>query len=336
MISKMTSNNNRTRDSLVNQYGILSAIGNTPLIKLNNLFPGISFNVYAKLELLNPGGSLKDRPALNMINCAMDRGLINKDTTIVESSSGNIGIGIAQVCRALNLRFICVVDPNITKQNFRMLKAYGAELEMIDKETGSENYLNARIERVKEIISREKNSFWCNQYANLDNADAHYFTMQEIAVVLDNRIDYIFCAASTCGTLRGCYKYIKENGGSTKLIAVDAIGSVIFGGQPQKRLIPGHGAGRVPELYMKGIETEFIQVSDLDSIKGCHNLLNRESILSGGSSGAIVSALERKIHDIPSSFNCVLILCDRGERYLDTIYSSEWLIENFGSDNFID
>ncbi len=324
------TNKNNLRKTLTNNEGILSTIGSTPLVKLNKAFIDNHFQVFGKMELFNPGGSIKDRPAFNMIKSAWEQGYIQQDTTIIESSSGNLGIGIAQVCMKLGLNFICVVDALTNEQNIKMLKAYGADVLMVkepDPVTGE--FLPARIKLVKSLLETIPRSFWCNQYANLNNARAHYQTMDEIVKQLNQDIDYLFCATSSCGTLRGCYEYIKSNNLKTKIIAVDAEGSVIFGKKGKKRLIPGHGSGRVPELFQSGMESMFIHVSDLDCVKGCYSLLRREAILAGGSSGGIISAIEKIKEEINRDSVCVAIICDRGERYLDTIYSETWVKNHF-------
>lgn len=313
-------------------HGILETIGNTPLIQLKRVIKDAHFHVFAKLEMLNPGGSIKDRAAFNMIKNALKIGDISSNTTIIESSSGNLGIGLAQVCAFLGLRFICVVDTKTTQQNINILRAYGANVDLVttpDPTTGE--FLPARINRVKSLLGSIPNSFWCNQYANLNNARAHYQTMHEIVTQLHGEPDYLFCATSSCGTLRGCSEYIKNNNLKTKIIAVDAKGSVIFGDKPSKRLIPGHGAGQVPELFESGLEDEYVHISDLDCIVGCRHLLRQEAILAGGSSGGIITAIEKKAQNIPKDATCVAILCDRGERYLDTIYSDSWVEEHFGN-----
>jgi 2,3-diaminopropionate biosynthesis protein SbnA len=313
-------------------YGILETIGNTHLVQLKRIIKDAHFQIFAKLEMFNPGGSIKDRAAFNIIKSALQTGDITSKTTIIESSSGNLGIGLAQVCAFLDLRFICVVDTKTTQQNINILKVYGAEVNLVtnpDPITGE--FLPARINRVKSLLGSIPNSFWCNQYANLNNSRAHYQTMHEIVTQLNGQIDYLFCATSSCGTLRGCSEYIKNNNLKTKIIAVDAKGSVIFGDKPSKRLIPGHGAGQVPELFQSGLEDEYLHISDLDCIVGCRRLLRQEAILAGGSSGGIITAIEKKAQDIPKGATCVAILCDRGERYLDTIYLDSWVEEHFGN-----
>ena len=311
---------------------ILSTIGHTPLVRLTRVFPGCQFRLFAKLEGFNPGGSAKDRPALHMLREAMRTGEVKPWTVVIESSSGNLAIGLAQACRYLGLRFICVVDPKTTEQNIGILKAYGAEIDMVSKPhpvTGE--FLQARIDRIHTLLETLEDSFWTNQYANLSNAWAHYrTTMDEIATDLQDRIDYLFVATSTCGTLRGCAEYVRNHHLDTRIFAVDARGSVIFGAQPAKRLLPGHGASRRPELYRDGLADSCLWVTDRDCVVGCRRLVHSEAILAGGSSGGVLMAIAQVKDRIPRDATCVAIFHDRGERYLDTVYSDEWVEEHFG------
>lgn len=310
---------------------ILSIVGRTPLVRIARAIPDCPFQVYAKVEGLNPGGSIKDRPAMDMIVKGIQSGLIRSETTVVESSSGNMGIGLAQACRYFGIRLICVVDPKATRQNIRLMEAYGAEVDLVSEPDPETNeFLPARINRVRYLLSTLRDSFWPNQYANPDNAISHYRTMDEIVTALDGQVDYIFCATSTCGTLRGCADYVRERSLAIKIVAVDAIGSIIHGGVRSKRLIPGHGAAVVPELYASNLASHCIHVSDVDCIVGCRRLARREALLAGGSSGAILMALDHAKHMIPRNSRCVLIFADRGERYLDTIFSDSWVKEHFG------
>jgi len=323
---------NEACENAIMNESILSTIGHTPLVRLTRVFPDCRFRLFAKLEGFNPGGSAKDRPALHILQEAMRTGAVKTGTVVIESSSGNLGIGLAQACRYLGLRFICVVDAKTTAQNIHILRAYGAEIDLVakpDPVTGE--FLQARIDRVQTLLETIENSFWTNQYANLSNAQAHYrTTMDEIATELDGRIDCLFVATSTCGTLRGCAEYVRDHHLDTKIFAVDAHGSVIFGGRPAKRLIPGHGAARRPELFRTELADECVRVTDLDCVVGCRRLVQSEAILAGGSSGGVLMAVEQVKERIPRSATCVLIFHDRGERYLDTIYSDEWVEEHFG------
>jgi cysteine synthase A len=313
------------------QRGVLSAIGMTPLVPLTRVFDDLPFRLYAKLEALNPGGSTKDRPAATIIEHGLETGAIRSGTVVIESSSGNMGIGLAQACAYHGLRFICVVDPKVTTQNIRLLQAYGAEIDhVVEPDPGTGDFLQARIERVQTLLRLTPNSFWPNQYANVFNPRAHYQTMREIVQTLDGKVDYLFCAASTCGTLRGCAEYVRAEGLQTKIFAVDAVGSVIFGGPNLKRLIPGHGAAIRPELYQPGLSHRCVRVTDLDCIAGCRRLIRKEAILAGGSSGAVLMAIDQVKDSIAPDTTCVAIFPDRGERYLDTIYSDAWVVEHFG------
>ena len=311
--------------------GILSTIGDSPLVRLRSIFSDAQFSLYAKLESTNPGGSIKDRAAYTIISKAIEQGQLRPGATVIESSSGNMGIGLAQVCTYLGFRFICVVDPKTTNQNLNLLKAYGAEVDLVsvpDPRTGE--FLQARLDRVQRLLRLIPNSYWPNQYANVNNAVAHHQTMHEIATELGGNLDYLFVAASTCGTVRGCSEYIRANRLKTRLIAVDAVGSVIFGGKAAKRLIPGHGAVKRSELYQPNLVDRCVHVSDLDCVVGCRRLVRCEAIIAGGSSGGVIAAVERVKHIMPKDARCVVILADRGERYLDTIYSDNWVKEHFG------
>lgn len=312
--------------------GILSTIGNTPLVELTRALGDCRFRLFAKLEGFNPGGSIKDRPALRILQAGLETGQIRPDTVIIESSSGNLGIGLAQACLYLGLRFICVIDPKTTVQNRRLLEAYGAELDMVtepDPVTGE--FLQCRLDRVRHLLNSLGNGFWPNQYANLLNPEAHHRTMEEIVQALHGNLDYLFCSTSTCGTLRGCAEYARNNSLSgLKLFAVDAVGSVIFGGASTKRLIPGHGSSVRPALYQTGLADECIHITDEECIVGCRTLLTREALLVGGSSGATLMAAKRMKDQIPDGATVALIFPDRGERYLDTIFSDQWVFERFG------
>ena len=312
--------------------GILATIGRTPLVHLRRMVPGARFKLFAKLEALNPGGSVKDRPALAILTDALRSGEIGPETLIIESSSGNMGIGLAQACRYYGLRFLCVVDPKTAPTNLRMLRAYGADIDLVaepDPETGE--FLQARLNRVRELVAKTGDAFWPNQYAHLKNPGSHYgTTMHEVATALGGRLDYLFVATSTCGTVRGCGEYVRDHGLSTRVVAVDAVGSLIFSDVRAKRLVPGLGAGIRPPLCDLSVIDECVHVDDLDCILGCRRLVAREAILAGGSSGGVLSAIEKLKDRIPDDAVVVAILPDRGERYLDTLFSDDWVREHYG------
>lgn len=314
------------------EEGVLEAIGKTPLVRLHRLLGSETVRCYAKLEALNPGGSAKDRPALAMIQRAMADGLVKPSTVIIESSSGNMGIGLAQVCGYYGLRFICVVDIKTTQQNLNILRLYGAEIEMVtepDPETNE--LLQARLKRVEQLQQEYPDSFWPNQYANRENSASHLrTTMREICETLGGGPDYLLCATSTCGTIRGCTEYVQEHGLSTEVIAVDALGSRIFDSPPAPRHVPGLGAGLRPPLCPFEDIRRCIHVSVADCVLGCRLLLTREAIFAGGSSGGVAVAALRLRAEMPAGASCVMILPDRGERYVDTMFDDGWVREHVG------
>jgi 2,3-diaminopropionate biosynthesis protein SbnA len=323
--------------------GILSTIGGTPLVELSRIMPGCGFRIHAKLERFNPGGSIKDRTALSMLQDKISSGELQPGrSTVVESSSGNLAVGLAQICRYFGLRFICVVDAKTTEQNREILHAYGTEVEVVtegDPETGE--YLPVRLRRVRELVAELPGAYWPNQYANPLNPRAHHRTMSEIIAALGGQPDYLLCATSTFGTLRGCADYVRANGLDVRVVGVDAAGSAIFAGPPHdapdggplvRRLIPGHGASVRSALVDPFLADRAVHVTDLDCVVACRRLVIREAILAGGSSGATMAALDRLAADgaIPPGSTCVLIFPDGGDRYLRTIYSDEWVTSHFG------
>lgn len=328
--------------------GILSTIGGTPLVELSRIMPDCGFRIYAKLERFNPGGSIKDRTALSMLQDKIRSGELQPGrSTVVESSSGNLAVGLAQICRYFGLRFICVVDAKTTEHNLQILHAYGTEVEVVtegDPETGE--YLPVRLRRVRELVADLPGAYWPNQYANPLNPRAHHRTMSEIIASLGGQPDYLLCTTSTFGTLRGCADYVRTHGLDVRVVGVDAAGSAIFTGPPHesaasgaanhgpplRRLIPGHGASVRSALVDTSLADRAVHVTDLDCVVACRRLVIREAILAGGSSGATMAALERLAADgaIPPGSSCVLIFPDGGDRYLRTIYSDEWVTSHFG------
>lgn len=313
--------------------GILSAIGNTPLVALERFFgAGTSASVYAKLEMLNPMGSSKDRAAASMLVAAIRDGrVIPGKTTVIESTSGNTGVALASVCRFFQLPFICVVDARMTPQHGAVIRAFGGTIEVVtvpDPATGE--LLPARLRRVQELLDSTRPSFWPNQYGNTNNSAAHEITCAEIVSSLGRPPDYIFCATGTCGTIRGCADYVRTIAASTRVVAVDAVGSRIFGDKPQRRIIPGLGSAIRPPLIEGVAVDRILHVSEMDAVLGSRKLLESEAILAGGSSGAVMAALSRCEDILRSSATVAVILADAGERYLDTIFDDRWVAEQIG------
>ncbi|HYP99340.1 MAG TPA: 2,3-diaminopropionate biosynthesis protein SbnA [Polyangiaceae bacterium] len=309
---------------------VLDAVGGTALVSLSRMFDRRRLRVHAKLEMLNPAGSMKDRSALNMLQHALASGRIRVGSVIVESSSGNMGIGLGQACAVLGLRLICVVDTKVAKQNLAIMRAYGAEIEIVSSPPPGMSLLEARIQRVQDLLQAHPGSYWPNQYANLHNPGAHHRTMMEIHEQVGS-VDYIFGAVSTCGTLRGVTEYSRDAGLQTMSVAVDSAGSTIFDdSRSATRRFPGHGAARRPELFYDGVADRVCYISDLECVVGCRRLVREEGIFAGASSGGVISAALRMLGSVPVGASCVLILADRGDRYLDTIYDDAWVHDQFG------
>ncbi|MBZ9650917.1 2,3-diaminopropionate biosynthesis protein SbnA [Psychroflexus montanilacus] len=308
---------------------ILSSIGHTPLIRLARFSSQMECHVYGKMESFNPGGSIKDRTALNMLSKAMESGEVEPGDTIIESSSGNMALGLAQACKFYNINLIIVHDPKLNNHSKKILLTYGVKLVKVDQPKTKGGYLESRIQKVNELLDKFPHSYCLNQYQNAANPQTHLQTMKEITEALNQHVDYIFISTSTCGTLMGCALYIYKNNLKTKIIAVDALGSITFGKKESKRLIPGHGSGKPSNFLDLAYIHDVVHVSDEDSVQGCWKLLEKEAILCGGSSGAVISAIERYAPKIEARAQCVAILCDRGERYLDTIFNKKWIVQHF-------
>lgn len=309
--------------------GALEAIGETPLIRLRDFLDTGTVPLYVKWEPSNPGGSAKDRPARQMIEEALRMGRIRCGSTVVESSSGNMGIGLAQACGRYGLRLLCVVDPNAQPQNVAIMRALGAEIELVTEPVEGD-FLKARLERVATLLERVPGSFWTNQYANVQNPLSHtQGTVREIDEAFGGEVDYLFVATSSTGTARGCREYFDELGRRAQVVVVDALGSVLFGGAKGPRRIPGLGAGTQPSLARAQQFNEVRRVSDLDCVVGCRRMALRESMLVGGSGGGVLQTI-RCMSSLLRGKLCVAIIHDSGTRYLDTVFSNDWVDRELG------
>jgi 2,3-diaminopropionate biosynthesis protein SbnA len=307
---------------------IMSCVGRTPLVYLRRLFPSPSLDVIAKLELLNPGGSMKDRPASFIIQQGLRDGTITTHTHLIESSSGNLGIALAMAAQVYGLRFTCVVDPKISPTNLQILRLLNANIDMVDVPDAHGGYLHTRIARVQELLRRVPHGVWINQYANQLNWQSHYHgTAGEILADLDAPIDALVIAVSTTGTILGLARRLREQFPKLRVIAVDAEGSVIFNGPAKHREIPGIGASRVPELLCRDEIDDVVYVNDYEATQGCRALVSTEAILAGGSSGAVIAAIWKLLPSLPQSYRLLTILPDRGERYLDLVYNDNWVAQ---------
>jgi cysteine synthase A len=305
---------------------VLRCVGNTPVVALRRLFPGADVEVIAKLELLNPGGSMKDRSARHIVESGLREGSIAPGSRLIESSSGNFGIALAIAARIYDLRFTCVVDPKATRANVAILRGLGADVEIVCERDAAGGYLHSRIRRVEELLASIPGAIWVNQYANDRNWEAYYHgTGAELSGQLVDPPGYLFAAVSTTGSILGCSRRLRERFPDMRVVAVDAVGSVIFGGPSGPRELPGIGSSRVPELCRPEEIDEVIYVDDVDAALGCRALLTAEGIFGGGSTGAVVAAVVRTLPTLPRPCRVVAIFADRGDRYLDLVYDDDWL-----------
>jgi len=303
----------------------LPPVGNTPMAKCDFY----DLPVYIKFESYNPFGSMKDRAASNIIRRAFELGLINNESTIIESSSGNFGIALAAVCRKYGLHFICVIDTNTNKTCEKMLSVYGAEIIKIEVPDIHGGYLVNRLIKVKEILTKRDNIYWINQYENLLNAESYHSLADEILSKL-HCPDYIFIPVSSGGTITGVSYRIKEVSPQTKVIAVDSEGSVIFGGSARKRYLPGVGSSIVPAILINSKIDDVVMIEESDMIRQCRCFFDSTGLMIGGSSGACLCAINKynKRRIFQQNSKIVTIFADRGERYIDTIFNDNWCRNN--------
>lgn len=293
---------------------ILELIGNTPIIKLNNYEKSnnINANIYAKLEFYNPGGSSKDRIALEMIQNAEERGIIKpEETIIVEPTSGNTGIGIALVGKIKGYKVIITMPENMSKERVKLLKAYGAEVILTNKLDG----MKGAIDKANEILNNNRNVFIPSQFTNISNVEAHYKTTgPEIWNSMNGKVDIFISTIGTGGTLTGTAKYLKEVKPDIKIIGVEPEESpMITKGYSGMHGIQGIGANFIPQILDTKLIDEIITVNTKEAFMGVKNIIDAEGIFAGISSGAVIKAIEKlKL----KGENVVTILPDKGERYL--------------------
>jgi len=298
-------------------HDITELIGRTPLIKINKL-TGTNAEVYAKLESFNPGGSVKDRIAKAMIGDAEQKGLLDKDTVIIEPTSGNTGIGLAMIAAAKGYRIILTMPESMSVERQKLLKMFGAEIELTPASKG----MNGSIERAKELATEFPKSFIPMQFSNASNPEAHrQTTALEIWEDMNGDVDIFIAGVGTGGTISGTGEVLKQKNPDLKVIAVEPEDSpVLSGGKGGPHKIQGIGAGFIPEVLNTEILDEVIRVSNEDAIITCRHAASKEGILCGISSGAALwAANEIASRPENSGKKIVVILPDTGERYLSSL-----------------
>lgn len=286
-------------------------IGNTPMIKLNSF--GTNADIYIKLEKFNIGGSIKDRPALYMIETAEKNGLLKKNSVIVEPTSGNMGIALSLIGALKGYKVIIIMPDSMTAERRNAMSAYGAELVLTDGEKG----MKGSIEKAKELASNNPDYVILNQFENINNSIAHYKTTgKEIADDIPD-IDAFVAGVGTSGTLSGIGKYLKEKRSDILVLAMEPENSsVLSGNAPMMHKIQGIGAGFVPGLYDKNVIDEIITITDEEAMKYTKLLAKNEGLLLGISSGANVAAAVKIAAKYPKLKKIVTVAPDGGEKYL--------------------
>ena len=292
---------------------ILETIGNTPHVKINKLF-GSDHEVYIKLERQNPGASIKDRIALAMIEDAEAKGILNPDSTIIEPTSGNTGIGLAMVAAVKGYKLILVMPESMSIERRRLMAVYGAKFELTPREKG----MKGAIEKAGELVSQIPNSWMPQQFNNPSNLDIHKRTTAlEIAKDFADGLDYVITGVGTGGHISGIAEVLKSKFPNLKVLAVEPEASpVISGGQPAPHPIQGIGAGFIPDNLIVSLLDGVVTVSKEAAFEYTKRAAAEEGIFVGISSGASLAAVAKKLPEIPSGSKILTFCYDTGERYL--------------------
>lgn len=297
---------------------ILELIGNTPLVQINKLNDKCVAKIAAKVESFNPAGSIKDRPALNMIEDAERKGIINKETVIIEPTSGNMGVGLALACAVKGYKVIFTMPETMSVERRKLMMAYGAELVLTEGSKG----MKGAVDKAFELNSEIKNSFVPMQFENPANPEIHEkTTAEEIWNDTDGKVDIVIAGVGTGGTVSGIGRTLKNKKSDIKIIAVEPFKSqVLAGGQASGHGIQGIGANFVPKNFDRNVVDKIVPVKDEDAINTARLLAKEEGILCGISSGAAMfAAIEQAMKPENKNKLIVVILPDTGERYLSSV-----------------
>jgi cystathionine beta-synthase len=304
---------------------VLDLIGETPMVRLRQVTKGIDCPVVAKVELTNPGGSSKDRPALTMINDAEAKGLLKPGGTIIEPTSGNTGVGLAIVAAQRGYNCVFVLTDKVAPEKIDLLRAYGAEVVVcpvaVPPEDPSSYYSTA-----ERLVEERPNAFRPNQYGNPANPQAHFETTgPEIWRQTDGKITHFVAGAGTGGTLSGVGRYLKSQNPDVQIVAADPEGSVYSGGSGRPYLVEGVGEDFWPTTYDPSLVDRVIAISDQDSFMTARDVSRREGLLIGGSCGTAVAASLQLAKELTPDDMVVVLLPDSGRGYLSRVFNDEWM-----------
>ncbi|SDM64938.1 2,3-diaminopropionate biosynthesis protein SbnA [Allokutzneria albata] len=293
-------------------------------------------SLFLKCEGFNFAGSIKLKVAIEMVEAAERGGALTPGSVLVESSSGNLGVALSVIAASKGYRFLCVTDARCNLSTRRLIEALGSEVHIITEPDAQGGLLGARIDHVRALCAADPRYVWLNQYTNPGNWKAHYRRTAPAIARAFPHLDVLFVGTGTTGTLMGCARYFREWHRPVWIVAVDSVGSVAFGGPPGRRMVPGLGMGIRPPLLDESYVDEVVLVEEADTVRVCQRLA-RSGFLFGGSTGTVVSCamdwLDR--HD-GRELTAVAIAPDLGERYMDTVYQTNWVREIYGEDALID
>ncbi|MFI9648281.1 2,3-diaminopropionate biosynthesis protein SbnA [Streptomyces sp. NPDC052040] len=301
-----------------------------------DLEPIFGRSLYLKCEGFNFAGSIKLKAAIEMVETAEREGVLKPESILVESSSGNLGVALSMIAASKGYRFLCVTDSRCNLSTRLLMEALGSQVHIVADLDANGGFLGARIDYVRELCASDDRYVWLGQYTNPGNWRAHFRTTAPQIAEEFPKLDVLFIGAGTTGTLMGCARYFREWHRPVRIVAVDSVGSVAFGGKPGRRMIPGLGMSMRPPLLDESLVDEVIRVEEADTIRACHRLARR-GFLFGGSTGTVVSgAMDWLSHHDTRGLTAVGIAPDLGERYLDTIYQSNWLEALYGDRILLD
>jgi N-(2-amino-2-carboxyethyl)-L-glutamate synthase len=297
-----------------------------------DLRPVFGRSLYLKCEGFNFAGSIKLKAAAAMVAAAEREGRLRPGSTLIESSSGNLGVALSMIAASRGYRFLCVTDSRCNLSSRQLMEALGSCVHVIAEPDATGGYLAARIEYVRALCAEDERYVWLNQYENAANWQAHHLTTAPAIARQFPGLDVLFVGAGTTGTLMGCARYFRDHHPSVRIVAVDSVGSVTFGGPPGPRMLPGLGTSVPPPLLDESYVDDVVCVAEADTVRACHDLARR-GFLFGGSTGTVVSGATSWLaeHDTDGLI-AVAIAPDLGERYLDTIYQTNWLYGVYGYD----
>src|SRR5262245_21211859 len=310
------------------QETILQSIGRTPLVRLRRLTEGLQVPVYAKVESLNPGGSVKDRVGLAMIGEAERRGWLRPGGTIIEATAGNTGVGLAMVAAVRGYRCIFVMPDKMSDEKIALLKAYGADVVVTPTSVAPDS--PESYNGVADRLAREIPGAWRpNQFTNLANPEIHYRqTGPEIWEQTEGQVTAFVAGVGTGGTISGVARYLKERKPNVKIVGDDPEGSVLSGGTGKPWKVEGIGEDYVPKTFNSQLVDEWIRVTDAESFRVARELARREGILAGGSSGTNLAAALRYARRCTRDDVVVTLVCDTGRNYLSKFFDDAWLAAN--------